>query len=133
MRCPNRVSCVCSGRVGVAALASPKSMIRGTGLPSTSATRILAGFKSRWMMAFWCAYCTPSDRKSGCGRLGQPKVDDPRHGFAVHFSDQNIGGLQIAMDDGVLVRVLHALAGLNEKLQALPDLELLRIAIFRDR
>jgi hypothetical protein len=45
---------------GVVALASPKSMMRGTGLPSTSTTRMFAGFRSRWMMAFWCACCTPS-------------------------------------------------------------------------
>ena len=53
----NRVSAVTRCEV---ALAKPKSMIRGTGLPSTSPTRMFVGFRSRWMMAFWCACCTPS-------------------------------------------------------------------------
>ena len=33
-------------------------MIFGAGLPSISVTRMLDGFKSRWMMAFWCACWT---------------------------------------------------------------------------
>ncbi len=48
------------------------------------------------------------------GRLGQPEVDDARHGFAVHFYNQNVCRFQIAMDDGFLMRVLHAFADLNE-------------------
>src|SRR6185437_2447549 len=35
------------------ALASPKSIMRGTGFPSISTTRTLAGFRSRCMIAFW--------------------------------------------------------------------------------
>jgi hypothetical protein len=61
MKCPSWVKNVSPSRRGVVALASPKSMMRGIGFPSTSITRMLAGFKSRWMMAFWCACCTPSD------------------------------------------------------------------------
>jgi serine/threonine protein kinase len=47
-------------RVCEIALATPKSIIRGIGFPSTSHTRIFEGFRSRWMIAFWCACCTPS-------------------------------------------------------------------------
>ena len=67
------------------------------------------------------------------GRLGQPEVDDPRHRLAVHFHHQNVCRFQIAMDDGFLVRVLHAFAGLNEEFEPVPDLELLLIAILRNR
>ena len=35
-------------------------MIFGTGNPSRSLTRMLDGFRSRLMMPFWCACCTPS-------------------------------------------------------------------------
>ena len=44
----------------VVAFATPKSMILGRGFPSTSATRMLPGFRSLWSTAFWCACCTPS-------------------------------------------------------------------------
>ena len=67
------------------------------------------------------------------GRLRQPEVDDPRHRLAVHFHHQNVGRLQIAMDDRLLVRVLHAFAGLDEEFEPIPDLEFLLIAILRDR
>ena len=46
--------------------------------------------------------------------LGYAEVDDTRHRLAVHFAHQNVGWLQIAMDDGFLVRMLYALADLNE-------------------
>ena len=35
------------------ALATPKSITLGVGRPSTSVTRTLAGFKSRWIIPFW--------------------------------------------------------------------------------
>ena len=40
------------------ALATPKSMTLGVALPSTSVTRMLPGFRSRWMTPFWWACCT---------------------------------------------------------------------------
>jgi len=43
---------LCSVSRCAVALATPKSMIRGSGLPSTSLTRMFEGFKSRWMIAF---------------------------------------------------------------------------------
>jgi hypothetical protein len=68
-----------------------------------------------------------------CSSFRQAEVDDPRGRFAVHLDDQNVGGLEITMDDRFLVRVLHALAGLDKELQPLANLELLLIAILRDR
>ena len=40
------------------ALATPKSMTLGTGLSSWRVTRMLEGFRSRWMMPFWWACWT---------------------------------------------------------------------------
>ena len=40
------------------ALAMPKSMTLGTGLPSWSVTSTLEGLRSRWMIPFWWACCT---------------------------------------------------------------------------
>ena len=36
------------------ALATPKSITFGTGLPSYCATSTFVGLRSRWMMPFWC-------------------------------------------------------------------------------
>jgi hypothetical protein len=45
------------------------TVMRGVGLPSTSTTRMFDGFRSRWMVAFWCACCTPSQtRMNNCSR-----------------------------------------------------------------
>ena len=40
------------------ALAMPKSITLGTGVPSCSITSTFDGFRSRWMTPFWCACCT---------------------------------------------------------------------------
>ena len=37
------------------ALATPKSITFGTGLPSWSVTSTFDGLMSRWMIPFWCA------------------------------------------------------------------------------
>ena len=47
-----------SVRSNSVALATPKSMTFGVGRPSTSVTRTLPGFRSRWMIPFWWACCT---------------------------------------------------------------------------
>ena len=71
-------------------------------------------------------------RARGC-RLGQAEIDDAWDGFAVDVRDQDVGGLQIAMDDRLLMRVLHAIAGLHEQRHAFPDLESVFVAEPRDR
>ena len=82
-----------------------------------------------------CPSCvkTVSPARVRRGRLGQAEVDDPRHGLAVHFHHQNVCRFEIAMDDGFLVCVLHAFAGLNEEFEPIRDLELLLIAILGNR
>ena len=57
------------------ALASPKSMTLGTGTPSWLSTRMFVGFRSRWMIPFWCACCTAEQiwRKSS-SRSRQAKL-----------------------------------------------------------
>src|SRR5580704_15335940 len=67
------------------------------------------------------------------GPLGQPEVDNARHRSAVHFHHQDVCRFQIAMHDRLLVRVLHAFAGLDEEFQPILDLELLLVAILRNR
>ncbi len=59
-RTPSSVTIVRSVNFFPVALAMPKSMTLGTALPSTFATSTLEGFRSRWMIAFWCACWTPS-------------------------------------------------------------------------
>ena len=53
------------------------------------------------------------------GRLGQAEVDDLRHGDVVQQRDENVRRLEIAMDDALLVRVLNAVADLEEQVDAL--------------
>jgi hypothetical protein len=45
-----------------------------------------------------------------CGRFGYAKIDDVGDRLTVHFGDQDVRGLQIAMDDGLLVSMLDPLA-----------------------
>ena len=54
------------------------------------------------------------------GRLGHAEVDHLRHRPAVVQADQDVGRLQVAVDDALLVGVLHRLADGNEQLEPLP-------------
>src|SRR5437868_3769693 len=56
--CPTAVNIVRSVSFWAVALATPKSITLGTGLPSYRAMRTLLGFRSRWMTPFWWACCT---------------------------------------------------------------------------
>ena len=53
-------------------------------------------------------------------------------GFAIHFCDQNVRRLQIAMNDRFLVCVLDSFAHLEKQSQALPNPQLLAIAVVGD-
>ena len=55
---PKPVTSVCSVSCCPVALATPKSITLGTGLPSYRATSTLDGLMSRWMMPFWWACWT---------------------------------------------------------------------------
>ena len=59
IHCPSSVKRVRSVSLCDVALATPKSMIFGTGRPSSTATRMLDGLMSRWITPFWWACCTP--------------------------------------------------------------------------
>ena len=54
------------------------------------------------------------------GRLGHAEVDDLRHRLAVVQGDQDVGRLEVAVDDALLMGVLHRLADGDEQLQPLP-------------
>ncbi len=56
-------------------------------------------------------------------RLGDAEVDDLGRGPAVDLGDQHVAGLQVAVDDPLLVGVLHRLADGDEQLQPGPDRE----------
>src|SRR5579871_4534554 len=47
-------------------------------------------------------------------RLGHAEVDNFGGGLAIHFRDENTGWLQVAMDNGFLMRMLHAFADVYE-------------------
>jgi hypothetical protein len=51
------------------------------------------------------------------GRLGDAEVDDFRHTPAIDQGHQHVGGLEVAMDDPLLMGVLHRLADSDEQLQ----------------
>ena len=55
---PNWVDIDSSVSLPAVALATPKSITFGTGLPSIIVTRMFAGLRSRWTIPFWCACCT---------------------------------------------------------------------------
>jgi hypothetical protein len=61
--------------------------------------------------------------------LGHAKVDHLGHRPAVVQRDQDIGGFQIAMDDALLMRVLHRLADRHEQLQTLLRRQVFLVAV----
>ena len=52
-------------------------------------------------------------------RLGDAEVNHLGHRLAVVQRDQDVRGLEVAMDDALLMRVLHGLADLDEQVQPL--------------
>ena len=65
-------------------------------------------------------------------RLGDAEVDHLGDGAAVDLLHQHICGLQIAVDDALLMGVLHGFADGQEELEALARIEAAIVAIFRD-
>ena len=64
--------------------------------------------------------------------LGDAGVDHLGHGAAVDGRDENVRGLDVAVDDALLVRVLDRVTDGNEKLEPLAGRELVFVAVFRD-
>ena len=57
--------------------------------------------------------------QGGAGGLGHAEVDHLGHRLIVVESDQDVGGLDVAVDDALLVRVLDGLADGDEQPQVL--------------
>ena len=66
-------------------------------------------------------------------RLGDPEIDDLGSGPSVHLGDHDVAGLQVAVDDPLLVGVLHGLADGDEQLQPGPDGKPMLVAVVGDR
>ena len=64
--------------------------------------------------------------------LATPKSMTFGHRHAVVERHQDVGGLQVAVDDPLLVGVLHGAADEHEQLQPFPDREPLPVAILGD-
>ncbi len=64
--------------------------------------------------------------------LRQTEIDDVRCGPAVVLDDQKIRWFQIAVDDGLLMRVLDAFTRGEEQVQPLANLQLLAVAVVGD-
>ena len=67
------------------------------------------------------------------GRLGHAEVDHLRRRPAVHLRDQHVARLQVAVDDPLLVGVLHRLADRDEQLQPGLHRQPLLVAILGER
>ena len=65
--------------------------------------------------------------------FGDAKVDDLGHWPDVMHFDQQVTGLEIAVDHAFLMCVLHAVAERDEQLQPLARRELLSIAVLSNR
>ena len=65
--------------------------------------------------------------------LGHPKIDYLGDRLAVLRGDNNIGGLDVPMDDPFLMGMLHSFTDLDKKFQPLFDIEFMRITVFCDR
>ena len=66
-------------------------------------------------------------------RLGDAEVDDLRHRPAVEIRDEQVAGLQVAVDDAFLMRVLNGVADLQEQREALIDAEPMPVAVLGER
>ena len=64
--------------------------------------------------------------------LGDAEVDDLGDRHAVVERDHHVGGLDVAMDDPLLMGVLHGLADLDEQLQPLAVVRLILVAVIRE-
>ena len=65
--------------------------------------------------------------------FGDAEVDDLGHRDSVVDGDEDVRGFEVAVNDPLLVRVLHGLTNLQEKLEAFVGRELGLVAILSDR
>jgi hypothetical protein len=67
------------------------------------------------------------------GGLRHAEVDDLRERPPAHVGHQDVGWLDVPVDHGLLVRVLHSLADSLEEFQPLLRIESVLVAVVRDR
>jgi len=70
--------------------------------------------------------------ETGGGGLGDAEVDDLGRRLAVAHGDEHVGGLEVAVDDALLVRVLHRVADLHEEPEAFDCAQALAVAVLGD-
>src|SRR5439155_10117896 len=66
-------------------------------------------------------------------RFRDAEIDDLRDRMIVANGHENVRRLQIAMDDALLVRVLHAVAHVEKQIDTLARVQAMAIAIRRNR
>ena len=64
--------------------------------------------------------------------FGDAEVDHLGQRHAVVGGDKHVRGLEVTVDDALLVRVLHRLANLDEQVEPLPGGELVPLAVVGD-
>ena len=67
------------------------------------------------------------------GRLGDPEVDDGGDRLPVGHPDQDVAGLEVAVDDALLVGVLDPAADAEEELEPVTQIEVVPVAVGGDR
>ena len=65
-------------------------------------------------------------------RLGDAEVDHPRHGPAVDLGDQDVGRLEVAVEDRLLVGMVHRVADRHEQLEPLAQAQPVAVAVVGD-
>ena len=70
--------------------------------------------------------------RGGVTHLRDAEIDDLGRDAVAFIRDQDVRGLQIAVDDALLMSVMHRLADGDEKLQPVAEVELVLIAVAGD-
>jgi hypothetical protein len=65
--------------------------------------------------------------------LCDPEVDDLRLRFPVHLGDEDVRGLEVAVQDALEMRVLDGMAYALEELEAAARRDAVLVAVLRDR
>src|SRR5439155_22587057 len=66
------------------------------------------------------------------GGLGDAEINDLRHGHAIVVGHQDVRGLDVAVNDAFLMRVLDGVTNLHEQIEPLPGGKVGCIAVFGD-
>ena len=67
------------------------------------------------------------------GRLGHAEIDQLRQRLVAGHRHEHVGGLDVAVDHGLVVRVLHTLADLDDEVEPLTIRQVVPVAVLRDR